>query len=275
LWNYHAGGPVHTRPLPAQNIIVFGGGDNKAWAVMADEPTILYRLLTGGPIGEGFGAYGTRTLLVPSGDKILYAVDLFTSRVLWTFPSGAPISQEPIVADQDVYVVNGAGDLSSIDPNTGQPRWTISTQGGRLVSISPTKLYLRSYNLDLFIVDRATGRIVADPSETHLRTGLNLREYEWNIVNRFTDRLYFGTRSGLILAIRESGLPEPKLLRDPKQPPFGYVPPEGIKDIPPTPPAAEPGAAPEGGQPPAGQEAAPDANAPPAAEKKDAEKKPE
>ncbi len=85
---------------------------------------------------------------------------------------------------------------------------------------------------------------------------MNLREYDLDIVNRFNDRIYFGTRSGLILAMREIGLPEPKLLRDPKQLPFGYIPPEGIKDTPPTAPAAEPAATPE-----AGQEPAADANA--------------
>src|SRR5262249_48817097 len=162
------------------------------WVVMADEPTVLFRIGTGGPIGEGLAGYGTRTLIVPSGDKILYAFDLFTARRLWTFASGAPIGQEPMVADQDVYVINAAGDLSTVDPTTGEPRWTVSTQGGRLASVSPTKVYLRSYNLDLFVVDRATGRIVSDPSETHLRAGLNLREYDLDIVNRFNDRLYFG-----------------------------------------------------------------------------------
>jgi outer membrane protein assembly factor BamB len=279
LWSYHAGGPVRTRPLTADHLIAFGGGDNKAWVVMADEPTVLFRLSTGGPIGDGLGAYDTRTLLVPSGDKVLYAVDLITAQRLWTFPTGAPISQEPLVSDEDVYVINTAGDLSSVDPKTGQPRWTVPTQGGQLVSVTPTKVFLRSYNLDLFIVDRATGRMVVDPSESHLRAGLNLREYDLNIVNRFNDRMYYATHSGLILAIREIGRVQPKLLRDPKQLPFGYIPPEGLQPTPPTPPAAEPGATPEA-QPAAGQEPAPagEANAPPPATnnppatKKEAEK---
>lgn len=268
LWSYHAGGPIRTRPVMAESIVAFGGGDNKVWVVMADEPTVLFRLSTGGPIGDGLGTYGTRTLLVPSADMVLYAVDLFTAQKVWTFPSGAPISQEPLVAQEDVYVINTAGDLSSLDPKTGQPRWTIPTQGGQLVSVTPTKIDLRSYNLDLFMVDRATGRMVVDPSESHLRAGLNLREYDLNIVNRFNDRMYYATRSGLILALREIGMVRPALLRDPKQLPFGYISPEGLQTTPPTPPAAEPGAIPEA-QPAPAQEPAPagEANAPPAADK--------
>jgi outer membrane protein assembly factor BamB len=271
LWTYHAGGPIRTRPLPAENIAAFGGGDNKTWVVMADEPTVLFRLATGGPIGEGLGAHGTRTLLVPSGDKILYAADILTGKVVWTFPSGSPIGQEPLVAQEDIYVINTAGELTRLDPKDGQPRWTIPTQGGRLVSITPTKIYLRSYNLDLFAVDRATGRMVIDPSDSHLRAGVNLREYSLNIVNRFNDRMYYGTNSGLILALRESGSAQPSLLRDPRQLPFGYIPPEGLQQTPPPTPAAEPDATPEAQPGAAGDEPAAKKEAEPAA-KKEAEK---
>ena len=94
-------------------------------------------------------------------------------------------------------------------------------------------------------MDRKTGRMVVDPGETHLRAGLNLRDYDLDIVNRFNDRLYFATSSGLIVCLRETGQPQPRLLRDPKALPFGYVPPEGIKQTPPAAPAAEPGAEPK------------------------------
>ena len=108
-----------------------------------------------------------------------------------------------------------------------------------------TKLYLRSYNLDLFVMDRKTGRMLVDPGETHIRAGLNLRDYDLDIVNRFNDRLYFATSSGMIVCLRETGHPQPRLLKDPKALPFGYVPPEGLKPTPPPAPAAEPGAAAE------------------------------
>jgi len=244
-WRWHTGGPILTRPLPAGQFVCFGSKDGRAYAVASRERTTLFRIPTGGPIGEGFGAFGTRTLIIPSGDNNLYGVDLLTSRVLWAFASGAPIEQEPAVADQDVYTVNTAGNLTLIDPNSGLPQWTTSTQGGRLAAISENKIFLRSYNLDLFVIDRKTGRTVMDPSETHLRAGLNLREYDLDIVNRYNDRLYFATSSGLIVCLRETGHPQPRPLRDAKALPFGYVPPEGIKQTPPPAPSAEPGAEPK------------------------------
>ena len=158
-------------------------------------------------------------MLVPSADNNLYGVDLLTAKVIWTFPSGAPIAQEPMVADQDVYTVNTAGNMTLIDPANGEPRWTQATQGGRLAAVSGTKLYLRSYNLDLFVMDRKTGETLVDPGETHPRIGLNLREYDLDVVNRFHDRLYFATSSGLIVSLRERANPRPRLLKRPQGPP--------------------------------------------------------
>ncbi len=237
-WNWQAGGVMLTRPLPADEIVAFGSSDGKAYVVLANERTPLFRFSTGGKIGAGMAGYETHTLLVPSADNNLYAIDLFTAETMWTFPSGAAIDQEPLVADQDIYVVNTAGNLSALDPATGIPKWSTSTQGGELVSISASKVYLRSYNLDLFMVDRKTGRVMINPGETFLRAGLNLREYELKIVNRFNDRMYFATPSGMIVCLREAGQPAPRLLKDPKAHPFGYVPPEGVKPtITPTRPA--------------------------------------
>ena len=239
-WNWQAGGPMLTRPLPAGHTVAFGSSDGKAYVVMSDERTPLFRFATGGRIGAGLAGFGTRALLVPSADNNLYAVDILTALRIWTFPSGAPIAQEPLVADQDIYIANTAGNLSSLDPTTGRPKWTRSTQGGEIVSISGTKVYLRSYDLDLFIVDRQTGRVLLNPAETMLRAGLNLRDYDLNIVNRFNDRLYFATPSGLIVCLREAAQAAPRLLKDPKARPFGYVPPEGITPAPPAIPTVEP-----------------------------------
>jgi outer membrane protein assembly factor BamB len=241
-WTWHTGGPILTRPLPAGRFAAYGSTDGITSVVEAGNGIPLYRITSGGSVGEGLGEFGTRLLLIPSGDNNLYGVDLLASQVLWTFASGAPIEQEPMVAGQDIYTINTAGNMSQIDPATGDPRWTRPTQGGRLAAVSDTKLYLRSYNLDLFVMDRQTGRTVMDPGESHIRAGLNLRDYDLDIVNRFNDRIYFATSSGMVVCLREAGHPQAHPLRDPKALPFGYVPPEGLKPTPPAAPAAEPGA---------------------------------
>ncbi|MFO0908505.1 MAG: PQQ-binding-like beta-propeller repeat protein [Isosphaeraceae bacterium] len=264
-WNWQTAGSIVTRPLLAGKFIVFGSQDGKVYVAMSEEPTMLYRIATAGPIGNGFGALGTRTLLVPSADRNLYAIDLFTSKVLWTYPSAAPIQQEPLVSQNDVYIVNLAGMLTSVDPTAGSPKWSISTQGGPLITVGSKRIYLKSHDEDLFIVDRSTGQMLSDPRSTHERAGLNLRCFEFNPTNRFNDRLYFANTSGLILALREAGTIAPTPHRDPKQPPFGTIPQEGVSLVPrPAQPPAEPAPGAEGAVPaPDGAMPAPGENAPP------------
>jgi hypothetical protein len=71
----------------------------------------------------------------------------------------------------------------------------------------------------------------------------------------------------MVVWLREMGANQPRLLRDPKSLPFGYIPPEGIKTTPPQVPAAEPAAESKEATPAAGDK---DKPAPEADEPKDA-----
>jgi outer membrane protein assembly factor BamB len=238
-WNWQTSERIQTRPLPASKLVAFGSDDGKVYVAMAEEPTMLYRIATNGAVGAGLGAFGTRLLLVPSADHNLYGVDLLTARMLWTFPSGAPIKQAPLVADNEIFVVNTAGSLSSIDPSTGSPRWTTSTQGGNLLAVGAKRIYLESQTEDLFTIDRATGGTLVDPRASHQRIGLNIRPFNLDLTNRQNDRIYLATTSGMILCLREIGQTSPHPLRDPKALPFGYIPREGVPQTPPNSPPAE------------------------------------
>src|SRR5262249_10235998 len=151
---------------------------------------------SGGPISAPLNALGVRTLLVPSQDKSLYAIDLWTGETKWNFPTGAPILQEPLVAREDIYVVNSEGMLSAVNAQSGESEWTISTLGGPLLGVTPKRLYLESVDGDLFIVDRTNGAMLFDPRATHERAGLNLREFQFGPTNRANDRIYIANKTG-------------------------------------------------------------------------------
>jgi outer membrane protein assembly factor BamB len=231
LWNIQSNSRISSHPVMAGRVVAFGSEDRKLYMSRSDNAKLLWRFATGGPIVAPIGKHGLRTLLVPSSDKAIYAVDLFTGVSKWILPTGAPVEQEPLVADDDVYVVNTEGYLSAIHIPTGELSWTVSTLGGRLISVSATKVYLESHDEDLFVVDRATGKIIYDPATTFHRVGINLRDYALGPTNRFDDRLYLGTTHGLVICLREIGQVAPRPNRDPKSKPFGYIPPEGYDDL--------------------------------------------
>jgi outer membrane protein assembly factor BamB len=229
-WNIQTNERITSRPVIAGKVVAFGSEDRKLYLSRSESPKLIWRFATGGPIVAPLATHGIRTLVVPSSDKALYAVDLFTGIEKWTLPTGSPVEQEPLVSDNDVYVVNDEGYLTSADITTGTPKWTISTLGGRLLSVSATKVYLESHDDDLFVVDRESGKIVYDPATTFQRAGINLRDFTLGPTNRFDDRLYFGTTHGLVVCVREIAQVTPRLIRDPKEKPFGYVPPEGYPE---------------------------------------------
>jgi len=231
-WNIQTNAEVASRPHPAGRVVAFASRDGRLYASRSDFLMPLFRWASGGPIAAPLGAHGVRTLLVPSLDRSLYAVDLFNGETKWSYATGGPIEQEPLVADDEVFVVNTLGSLSSVNALSGEPNWTISTLGGPLLGVTAKRVYLESRDGDLFIVDRATGAILFTPRATFERAGLNIREFGLGPTNRLNDRVYIASRSGMLVCLRETGAVRPAPLRDPKQKPFGYIPPEGYPEGP-------------------------------------------
>ena len=264
LWNFQTRADVSARPEPAGRVVAFASTDGKVYVTRSDNARPLLRWTSGGPISAPLNSIGVRTLLVPSQDKSLLAIDLWTGTTKWNFPTGAPILQEPLVAGDDIYVVNSAWMISAVDAETGASEWTISTLGGPLLGVTPKRLYLESIDGDMFIVDRETGSMLYDPRATHESAGLNLREFKFGPTNRTNDRMYIADKTGMVVCMREAGAIKPFQLRDPNAKPFGYVPPEGYDDAPKIPAAPVPASPGEGGT------VAPAADAPAAAPAGDA-----
>jgi outer membrane protein assembly factor BamB len=216
---------ITARPIPTTHVDAIASHDGKVYVVKEDpaKPRIVHRFLTGGPISASMATYGTRTLLVPSKDHNIYAIDLFTGDKFWNYSTGAPVDQEPLVGNDDVYVMNAEGTLNAIEIKTGRVRWTIETGGGRLLSVGEKRVYLESHDRDLFIVDRQTGTTIASPRAVRER-GVDVREFTVTPTNHLTGRIYLASTSGLLICLREVGRIKPFALKDPKAREFGWLP---------------------------------------------------
>ena len=226
-WAWATSGPISARPVPAGRVVAFASQDGKAYVALENPHTLLYRYLTGGPIIGSLGTYGTRTLIIPSADRTVYAIDLFTGETKWTVAGGHPFDHEPLVDGDTVIALDSGGQIYAIDANNGQVKRNVNTGGGRLLALSPGRAYFESAEGDLSVFDRGAGRMLFSPRQTREGAGLNLREYSLSITNADNDRMYFGTPSGFVLCVHEAGRSQPHVLRDPKGPTFGYIPPDG------------------------------------------------
>ncbi|MFO0959057.1 MAG: PQQ-binding-like beta-propeller repeat protein [Isosphaeraceae bacterium] len=208
---------VTSRPIVTEKMLAFGSQDRRLFVATNEPHQILYRYVTGGPITAPIAPYGTRTVLVPSTDNILYAVDLFDpedpQQIQWQVATGSPLTQEPLVAGEDIYTINSRGAIFSIEPKTGATKWVRATQGGRLLALGTNRLYLQTIDGDLFLIDRATGDILASPVATRERAGLCLRRYDLHVTNQVNDRIFLGNRRGELIGLREVGSFQPRPLR--------------------------------------------------------------
>ncbi len=114
-WNIQSNERVSSHPILAGRVAAFGSEDHKLYMGTVDKAKLLWRFALGGPIVAPIGKHGVRTLLVPSSDKSIYSVDLFTGQSNWTLATGASVEQEPLVSGNDVYVVNTEGSLAAIE----------------------------------------------------------------------------------------------------------------------------------------------------------------
>jgi outer membrane protein assembly factor BamB len=251
LWAWQTNARLEALPVLTPKVVAFGSEDHKVYvAIKANtfaESKLLYRFLAGGPIKARLGAFGNRTLIVPCGDFNVYAIDLFSGENRWTVSTGAPVDREPMVAGDEVIVLNARGRVMSIDGMTGSVRWDQQTNGHELIAVSPSRVYLTTLENRLIILDRGTGQVLADARDTAQRAGFDNRNLTMVFPNQINDRLYFASPSGVVVCLREIGHLQPTPLRDPSLPPFGTIPPDGFTSDVEEPPAAtvpanEPGA---------------------------------
>jgi outer membrane protein assembly factor BamB len=232
LWAWQSRTELSARPIITDKVVTFGSQDHRVYTAtlgsLTVKPRLLYRFLTGGPISANMAIWGNRTIIVPSGDNNVYAIDLFTGTVRWEVATGAPVDQEPLVSGSEVYMINEQGRVMRLDGNQGDVIWDTPTPAHRLLALSPARLYLETEFQDLMILDRATGAVLASPRESHERAGLNLRDFALSFPNYYDDRIYFCSEGGLLVCLREMGRVQPTPLRDPNLPPFGSIPEDGL-----------------------------------------------
>jgi len=162
-------------------------------------------------------------ILTVSSDGYLYCIDEMSGDILWRFSSGEPISTAPIVGGDAIYLVTDDRTLYCVSPVRGQLQW--STPGVRgFLAASEKRLYCSSTTGRLLVISAATGSRLGSLSAE----ALDLR-----VLNHQTDRIFLGSRHGVIQCLREvqqewphihSGVLEEKQAKEPRKKPAGTQP---------------------------------------------------
>jgi outer membrane protein assembly factor BamB len=148
------------------------------------------------------GQHG-RMAYVGSNDFNLYAVDMNGGKLVWRYPSGAPIQRKPAVNDREVFIAPYRVGLRSVDRRSGRENWTNHD----------TQTFLATNNQYVYALDKVGKFFVLDA-----RRGATLAKYdlsEWTIAvaNEWTDRVYLAANDGQIICLRHRDLVKPLSLK--------------------------------------------------------------
>ena len=155
---------------------------------------------------------------------MLFRSDTRSGRMAWQFTTGHIIKKDPIVVNDDLFVIPEYGRLYRVNAATGERLWN-KPDITQVLTATPARLYTVDNRGHLRVLDRKTGDTIGS---------LPLQSFPLKVVNSVTDRLYFGTESGLVLAVREEGAEFPTFYRRPELQPMapGQAPKRSQKPAP-------------------------------------------
>lgn len=196
-WYYQSKGRAYSQPTTTGRVVSWPTDQGYLYVSRADEPLVLYRLVTDGEIVTS-PAEAPPYLYVASLDGYLYCIDEITGKEAWRFSTGYPIEDAPAVVEGFAYVGSYEPSLHAIDITTGGERW-------------------RAAGLNQFVA-RGDGRVYAADrfgnvtvlnAEDGVALGrLAVAEGVRPLVNGLTDRIFLVRADGVVQCLHEQGADE-------------------------------------------------------------------
>jgi PQQ-like domain len=181
-------------------------------------------------------------------DFNLYALNLENERMIWRFPTGAPLVRRPDVNDADVFVVSEGRGLFRVHRFTGENYW-LEPSAERFLTAHYYKDGSGKFKLDrqgrilakyVYATDRHGRLLILDGDRGGILSQFDTSAWQTPAENSWTDRLYLANRDGQILCLRprDSRLPQvnksiagpPKAGDDRPAPPVAPAPPPQKKE---------------------------------------------
>ena len=101
-------------------------------------------------------------VIIGSGDSKLYAHNVTTGGVVWSFPTGGAIVSSPAISTAGVvYVGSYDGSVYAVDASTGAAVWQRTTLGQITSSplVTASSVFVGSHDNHLYCMDAATGAV--------------------------------------------------------------------------------------------------------------------
>jgi outer membrane protein assembly factor BamB len=124
------------------------------------------------------------------------------ANILWRTPTGGINNRTPFVTEKLIYAQGDNSGITCLDRANGELLWRTDSTADMVIAANHEFLYVRDRQGRFLVFDakRAT-----DPARKRSAplSGLDLSEFNINIVNTASDRVYLAADNGLVVCLRD------------------------------------------------------------------------
>jgi outer membrane protein assembly factor BamB len=187
-------GRVVTQPAIGAQSIAWSTDNGNVFVAGTGRPKLWYRVDTVGIVVAPVAFQQPGQYVANCLDGFVYCINERDGRSIWRQSIGEPLVREPVIVKDRVFVITQNKSCFCLSMKTGDVLWS-HPDITQIVSASSERLYA---------LDRLGNLLVLNLNNGGHYSNLAAGKIDFVMVNAFTDRIYMGTRSGLIQCIHET-----------------------------------------------------------------------
>ena len=186
-------GRVLSQPVLGQRSIAWSTDQGNVYVAGTAKASMWYRVNTIGKVIAPIAYQAPGRYVANCVDGFVYCVDELTGDMVWRQSLGEVLTNEPVLVKNRAYIVSRDKTCYCLDMRNGDIIWSQPNMQ-RIVAASGKRLYALDRLGNLMILNlESGGRVKA----------VAAGKVDFVVSNPLTDRIYMGTRTGLIQCVRE------------------------------------------------------------------------
>jgi outer membrane protein assembly factor BamB len=187
-------GRVVSQPAIGGQSIAWSTDRGNVYVAGTGQPKMWYRVDTIGKVVAPIAYQQPGQYVANCLDGFVYCINERDGRSIWRQSLGESLVREPVIVKDRVYIISRDKTCFCLNMKTGDVQWS-HPDIAQIVSASGERLYA---------LDRFGNLLVLNLKNGGYYTSLAAGKIDFVMVNALTDRIYMGTRSGLIQCIHET-----------------------------------------------------------------------
>jgi outer membrane protein assembly factor BamB len=191
----YAKGLVRFPPTAIGNQVLWPTDSGVITAMDPGRPGVTYRLRLEDAVAGPLVYSPPYQLLVVTDNGYLYSFDIKTGAVKWRFSTGDRTSEPASIVGETVFLMSRDAGMHAVNATTGEDLWW-AAGARRFIAATTDKVYASTNTGVMLVLDLKTGSVISE---------IPINPTDRVFVNNQTDRIYIGTKSGLVQCLHEQG----------------------------------------------------------------------